>query len=70
MVARIRSNPVNLGAETAQEVSGFSRISPEIFKCNKHSGLYFASIGRKKYDQSINGQYAKGSKKKIAKQNQ
>ena len=36
-----------MGAEIAQVVPGFSRISPEVFRHNKHAGLYLASIGRK-----------------------
>ena len=65
MVARKRFNSLSLGAETAQKVSGFSRIRPEVFSQNKHSGLYFASNGRKLNMFDVNGAYIKRSVRKI-----
>ena len=62
MVARKRFNPLKLGAEIAQDVSGFSRLRPEVFSQNKHSGLYFASTGRKPTVYDVNGMYIKKSR--------
>ena len=64
MVARNRLHPLSLGAETAQEVSGFSRIRPEIYSQNKHSGLYFANCAKKSRNFDVNGMYIKRSMKK------
>ena len=59
MVARNRCGPVNLGFEKAQDVRGFSRISPKVFEQNKHSGLYYASTRKWKKSGGVNGRYAK-----------
>ena len=65
MVARKRFNSMNLGSEKTQEVSGFSRIAPEVFARNKHSGLYFASLKNKSKAGDVNGRYIKRNQQKV-----
>ena len=64
MVARKRFTPLSLGAEIAQDVRGFSRISPEVFARNKHSGLYCASTRKSKRSGGVNGAYTKRNQMK------
>ena len=70
MVARKRFSPMTEGAEIAHNVSGFSRISPEVFARNRHAGLYSIRIQKDRHYFVDKGALNKGVRKqKISRKN-
>ena len=58
------------GAEIAHNVSGFSRISPEVFARNRHAGLYSIRIQKDRHHFVDKGALNKGVRKqKISRKN-